>query len=293
MLDAERLVYYGTASGDNRLGSWLLNWRSGQRTFLTLGFGTFTSDLTLAALPNRNAGTTSVQNLATGQRVATLSNRASPTLFSPDQRQLAWLLRSAQQEGSEAPQRFELWVAGVDGSQARAVWNGREMANLAWFGDSRRLLVTARDEANRRFGLWVIDTGGSASLIFESKGVTSAALSGDGEWVAWTVTLQGPERSGVWLARSDGRQAHKLGWVGSFRWTSGNQLYYLPLRQPADAASALWQYDPTPDKPLRLTDPARVPLRVALDQWQLTPDYKGIIFRNESDNALWLLNFRG
>ncbi len=288
-----RLVYYEKSVGESRAGSWALNLPSGQKSFLTAGIGTFSSDLGLAALSNRATATATIEDLAAGRRLATLSNRGSPALISPDQRQVAWLLRSLQQDGIEAPQRFELWVAGIDGANPRAVWAGRELANLAWFPDSRQMLVTGRDIANRRFGLWAIDSlNRAANLLVESKGLTVAALSGDGKWLAWWIALQGPAQSGVWVGQADGTQSHKLDWVGGFRWSGGAELFYIPQRQAGEIGSALWSYDPLTSRTTRLTDPTRLPLKIALDQWQPAPDARSLVFRNATDNALWQLSYR-
>lgn len=292
---SNRLVFYDKPAGESRAGSWFLDLASGQRSFLTTGFGTFTPDLTLAAISNRAAGTTLITNLADGKTLGTLTNRASSTLISPDKKQVVYLLRGLQQEGSEAPQRFELWVANGDGQQNRLLWRGLEADNLAWFPDSQRLLWTARDSANRRFGLWSKDTSDAnpdaATLLVESKGLTVAALSGNAQWAAYWVTLQGAEKSGVWLAKAGGSQPQKMDWVGGFRW-AGDELFYLPVRANGEKASALWSYNPATNQSTRLTDPARLPLQIALDQWQIAPDGKTMIFRNAADNKLWRLVFR-
>ncbi|HEX2910315.1 MAG TPA: hypothetical protein VH186_05865 [Chloroflexia bacterium] len=288
-----KLVFYDKPAGDNRAGTWLLDPANAQRSYLTAGFGTFTPDRSLAALINDGAGTTTIQNLADGKTLATLNNRASQTLFSPDKKQLAWALRLAQQEGPEAPQHFELWAANLDGSNSRVVWKGTEIANLAWYPDNRRLLLTGRDASNQRFGLWIIDTtNGSANLAVDSKGLTSASLSPDGEWLAWWVTLQGSNFSGVWIGHSDGSQANKVEWLGGFRWTAGHELLYIPVRQSGDNSSALWSFNPDNNQSKQLTDPAAIPLKIVEDQWQAAPDGKTIAYRNAADNALWQLTFR-
>jgi Tol biopolymer transport system component len=291
-----RLVFYSKAHNGSQVGSWAMTPGNPAWTFLTPGFGNFTSDLALAALTDKAAGTTTIIELASGKTMAILQNRASPTIFSPDQKMVAYLLRSLQQSGPEEPQRFDLWVANQDGSQPRSIWSGLEAANLAWFPGGRRLLWTGRDTANRRFGLWVKDFAISdntpAYTIIESKGLTEAALSEDGQSVAYWVMLQGSRFSGVWLAHSDGSQAKKLDWVGGFRWDSTGELLYVPVRQGNETASALWSFNPATGQSIRLTDPAQTPLKIALDQWQIAPDAKSIIFRNATDNALWQLTFR-
>jgi hypothetical protein len=110
--------------------------------------------------------------------------------------------------------------------------------------------------------------------------------------VAYWVTLQGDKFSGVWLARSDGSQAQKLDWLGGFRWADTGELLYMPVRRSNETASALWSFSPGSGKSTRLTDPAQTPLKVALDQWQVAPGARGIVFRNAADNALWRCVFR-
>ncbi len=286
-----RLVYYDQPPGETRLGSWAFDLKSGQRTFLNSGLANYSADLSLAAISSRQDGNTRLQNVPDGTPLGTLANSGSRTVFAPDKKQVAYLLRTTQQDGPEAPQRFSLVVSTLDGRAPRSVWTGRETANLSWLADSQHLLLTGRDAANSRFGLWVIGLDGSANLIVESKGLTVATLSGDGQWVAYIITLQGAERSGVWLAHIDGSAALKQSWLGGFRWDSGHNLYYLPVRQPGETASSLWKLDPVSGKAVRLTDPARFPLQIALDQWEFSPGGTAMAFRNGVDNALWLLTF--
>jgi hypothetical protein len=292
-----RLVFYARAN--NQAGSWVATLGNPNWQFLAAGFGNFTPDLSLAALSDKAAGTTLITRLDGNKTLATLQNRASATIFSHDNQQVAYLLRSPQQDGPEEPQHFELWVANLDGSQAHAVWTGLEAANLAWFPQGRKLLWTGRDAANQKFGLWAQDIAQTtqsaatpAYTIIASKGVSVASLSPDGQWVAYWVTLQGDKFSGVWLARSDGSQAQKLDWLGGFRWAAPGELLYIPVRRNNETAGALWSFSPTSGKSTRLTDPAQTPLKVALDQWQVAPGAKSIVFRNAADNALWQCAFR-
>lgn len=292
-----RLIFY--AKANNQVGSWAAPIGNPAWAFLAPGFGNFTPDLSLAALSDKAAGTTIITQLNGNKTLATLQNRGSSTIFSPDRQMVAYLLRSLQQDGPEEPQHFDLWAANTDGSQARSVWTGLEAANLAWFPTGRKLLWTGRDSANQKFGLWAKEIAQTAQsdnapayTIIASKGVSVASLSPDGRWVAYWVTLQGAKFSGVWLARSDGSQAQKLGWLGGFRWADTSELLYVPVRQNNETASALWSFDPASGKSSRLTDPAQTPLKIALDQWQVAPGAKAIVFRNATDNALWQCTFR-
>jgi Tol biopolymer transport system component len=179
-------------------------------------------------------------------------------------------------------------VGKTDGTSLRSVWSLKEGANLAWFPDNRHLLLTARDAANQRFGLWVVDTSGqgAASLIVESKGLTVASFSAEGARVAYAVSGQGEANSGIWSALADGSNREKLSWLGSWRWSwlEPERLYYLPVGE-----NALWSYDFTNGKATRMTDPATMPLKVAGNEWVLLPADKGLVYRNASDNSLWWL----
>ncbi|MEI6043909.1 MAG: hypothetical protein WCS37_05910 [Chloroflexota bacterium] len=286
-----RLYYY------DKSATALLDLAGGQSQRLTTRWGLFSPDLSLVAFSARVGGPTTIEQVNDGTRRATLQNRSSLTLISPDNTRLAYLLRSPNQ-APEAPQLFELWTGHLDGSNLRATWTLREGANLAWFPDSRHLLLTARNVANNRFGLWVVDsqatTGQSATLIVESKGLLAATLSSDGERVVYAITLQGEVNSGVWLANADGSNRRKFDWVGGWHWSpvNGTELFYSPIRAAGETASALWSYDVAHQQATRLTDPVTLPLRLSFDQWQIAPDNKNMVYRSTTDNALWLVRFR-
>jgi len=288
-----KLYYYDKPAGQPKPATYLFDPITSQSQQLFAGFGNFSSDLSLVAVSNSKTGLINIEKVKDGSLLAKLPHKTTEVIFSPDNSHLAYLVRSSRQDGPEEPQLFELWAEKIDGTELRTVSRLREGANLAWFPDNRRLLLTARDEANQRFGLWVIDLeSGKATLVVESKGLIAASLSSDGEYLAYAVTLQ--SKSEIWLAKSDGTQAVKMGWVGGWRWSSSskNELYYIPARSSGETANALWVYNLTTEKANRLTDPAILPLKIALDEWQMSPDNKTLVYRNAVDNALWLLRFR-
>lgn len=291
------MYFYDKAANESRGATFTYNPANGQRQQLTTRFGTFSRDLSLVAVSDRAANVTTLEQVSDGTRRATLQNRASQTFISPDKTKLAYLLRQPNQ-AAEAPQHFELWIGNSDGSNLRVVWNLTEGANLAWFPDNRRLLLTARDAANQRFGLWVVDSTGPASqaatLIVESKGLIAASLSSDGARVVYAVTLQGENNSGIWLANADGSQRHKFDWQGGWRWspTDPNELFYIPTRNPTDQGNSLWVYAAGSGKATNLVSSTALPFRIALDEWEVDPDNKNLVYRNATDNALWLLRFR-
>lgn len=67
-----RLVFYDKPAGESRAGTYALEPSGGQPTFLTAGIGLFSPDLSLAALSNRTALNTTIEDLASGRRLARL-----------------------------------------------------------------------------------------------------------------------------------------------------------------------------------------------------------------------------
>ncbi len=293
-----RLYFYTKISG--RDGTYTLNVadNAAQLQFLSGRLGLFVPDLSLVSVSDRANNVTTLEEVANGAKRATLQNRASPTLISPDKTRLAYLLRGLNQDGPEAPQSFELWVGNIDGTGLKKIWNLREGANLSWFPNSHSLLLTARDAVNQRFGLWKVDVDApldqNAKLVVESKGLIQARPCSDGSRVGYVIALQSATSSGVWAANIDGSQQRKFDWTGGWRWSPNNpnELLYISVRASNETSNALWSYDFENGQAQRLTNPATTSLSVISDEWQLAPDGKSLAYRNAKDNGLWFLRFR-
>ncbi len=292
-----RVYFYDKQPSDPGPATFVFDPQTGSRKSLTNLFGIFHPSLGLVSVPDRANGTTIIQEPGASTPRTVLKNRASQTLISPDQKRVVYLLRGLNQAGPEVPQPFELWAGNLDGSNQKAVWNLTEGANLSWFPDSRRVLLTARDASNRRFGLWVIDLegapGSNASLIVEGKGITAASLSKDGSQVVYAVTLQGVDNSGIWLAKIDGTARKKFNWVGSWRWSRaepGELFYILPVA--GGSGQEIWSFDTTTGQGQKLSQSNKIPVPISGDAWEVSPDNGSLIYRNSLDKALWLLRFR-
>lgn len=287
-----RLYYYDKPQGATRAGTYLHDLATNQRTLLNNQFGIFSPNLEIIAVSQRDRGLSTIEQVKDGKLIATLQNKGDSVVFSPDNRQIAYLLRLPTPEGASAPQNFEVWVGEVSGANLRPVWKGREGDNLTWFPDNRRILLTARDAANRLFGLWVVDTITlTANLIIESKGLISAGLSADGKQIVYGVIFQGDNESGVWRANADGTRRTKFSWQGGWAWSFTNpaELFYLPLGAEGES---LWSFNPATGQATRLTDPNSLKLRVAENQWKISPDGKSLVYRKADDYSVALVRFR-
>jgi hypothetical protein len=294
---ADGRLYFYDKPQNGKAGTYTLDVQASasQAQFLSSSFGFFSPDLSLVAQADSAKGTTTIAQVADGAKRAALQNSASPTLISPDKTQVAYLLRSTNQDSPEAPQRFDLWVGKVDGTGLHSVWSLREGANLAWFPHSSNLLLTARDASNQRFGLWVINTtapvGQNAKLIVESKGLIAASLSSDGNYMAYAIAFEGAANSGVWVANADGTNSKKLDWIGGWRWSllQPQELFYIPAVVADSNEAGLWAYDFQSGQSQHLVS---TPLAIISDQWQVSPADNSLVYRNSKDNSLWFLRFR-
>ena len=262
---------------------------------LTSRFGLFTPDLALVAEFGRASGNPGFGAPVTlgkvgGETIATLPDGGAIFAFSPDAAHLAYARRDDQQDGPERPQSFTLWTGDVAAQpKLRQLGKFREVADLRWLPDNRRLIFAGRDAANARFGIWTVDgTSGAATLLIETKGVRSLRVSPDGARLAYSVALQ-PDISGVWVAKTDGSARAKTPIADTFAWSPDSlSLVYDVAGQ---SGFGLWRYNVADAKLTRLTDPAAPPLP-ALTDWQLAPDGTMIAYRDK-EGALTVLRFAG
>src|SRR6266851_1439214 len=132
-------------------------------------------------------------------------NEIGSIALSPDGRRVAYVVNSDDKEKNET--RSAVWLLHLD-EQGGAVGLPRQLTSgvkhdsgPAWSPDSRRLLFLSDREGGNQ--LWLIDTdGGEASkLTTMLHGVSEAAWSPDGQWVAFTAMAAEGEDDDLLMGR--------------------------------------------------------------------------------------------
>lgn len=215
--------------------------------------------------------------------------------LSPDRTKVIWSV-TAQATGPFEQRQTRIWLANLDGSDARVIGNWLSTrAGASWFPDSQRLLLSGRPSLDsQELALAVMNLAdGGVKEIVRGERIQRGALSPDGQWLLYTVAFHDdPAQNGAWLIRTDGTERRKLDWWGPSAWRAPGKLLYIPQAEAADAHT-FYEYDVATGKSRALTDPKLTPFKIGFGDWSLSPDGKKVVFVNAEDRNLWLLELPG
>lgn len=211
--------------------------------------------------------------------------------LSPDRTKVIWSV-TAQATGPFEQRQTRIWLANLDGSDARIIGNWLSTrAGASWFPDSQRLLLSGRPSLDsQELALAVMNLAdGSVKEIVRGERIQRGALSPDGQWLLYTVAFHDdPAQNGAWLIRTDGTDRRKLDWWGPSAWRAPGKLLYIPQAEAADNHT-FYEYDVATGKSRPLTDPKLTPFKIGFGDWSMSPDGKKVVFVNAEDRNLWLL----
>jgi Tol biopolymer transport system component len=268
-------------------GLWGINTDGGEPQFITARPGFYSRDGSLIAYPEN--GRAYIEQVADGVRWEAPTGGRSFT-FSPDVTRIAWQINFSTFNFDR--RTVEVWMANVDGSNARSVAQLTGGGLLGWFPDSARLLVTNRESPGADITLAVLSLAeGSLTPLVQSPTLRGGLISPEGGWIAYQITFSGDAANdGLWVIRSDGRDARRLDIFGSYRWRAEGQLVVVPLESISGAQShRLIQLDAATGMAAPLTDPALTPFRIANGDWAVSLDGSQIVFLSADDRNLWLI----
>ncbi|MFQ5611299.1 MAG: TolB family protein [Anaerolineae bacterium] len=254
----------------------------------TIGFRS--PDRTIVARPvEGNGRLMRFEDERTGQTWTVDTNGNWP-VFSPDGREVYW--NATDRDGPYDERRTDIWLANVDGSQARIVASVFGGGAMQWFPDGQRLLMSGRAERiGEEESLFVLSLSKGTTLeLAREERLRGGEVSPDGTWVAYFITFSGePERDGIWLVRADGTERRRLDFFGPYRWRDDSHLVYIPLRASSSESMVLWELDVNSGQHRPLTDPEALWFTVANGDWELSPDGKKVVFVSGQDKNLWLI----
>jgi len=271
-------------------GLWGVDVSGGEPEFITDRLGIVSPDGSLIAYPE--AGETNIERTSDGQRWVVPSGGRAIS-FSPDGSLIAWQVALSQVNFDR--RTVEVWVARVDGSEARLVDELTGGGLSGWFPDGMRLLVSGRESPDADPFLAVLSIGdASLTVITQAERLRGGSISPEGGWIAYQVTFSSDlALDGMWVARADGSEARRLDVFGPYRWRSEGRLLVIPMEMSSGAESGshrVTEADSTSGEVRALTHPALTPFRIAGGDWALSPDGNRIAFVSAEDHNIWIID---
>ncbi len=253
--------------------------------------GVYSPDGALVAYPNRRTGTAVIERLADGETWA-IDTQGSRISFTPDSRSIMWT-----EFDNNAPRDSRLqtlWMADVDGSNARTVFSARRTNVVTWLSDDELLMSQSfpRSTSTHFFTLSLSD--GTQTDLMDMPRTRGTAFSPDKRYLVYYVSLEAEaEENGIWLIdlQNPTQDPEKLPFFGTYRWRDNQHLVYIPF-DPEATEHNFFEYDVASGQTHNLF-PGGTGLTVANNDWRISPDGKKITMVAAKDTELdgiWVLD---
>jgi Tol biopolymer transport system component len=213
--------------------------------------------------------------------------------YSPDSRKIVWV--AADQLGPFDQRQSDIWLANLDGSEARQLFSLYGGGFSGWFPDGQRLLLIGRDQPwEESQTLLIYDlTQNRRTNLASHKRIRGLEMSPEGSWVVYFISFADPpEERGVWVAATDGLTRKKLTTpgFGAYHWRDDQTLLYIPMRLSAEASMQLFSINVATNQIEPLTDPQTVFFSISNGDWRVSPNGQHVVFVNSLDQNIWLLS---
>jgi hypothetical protein len=241
-------------------------------------------------LVGESRGYALVQDVKSGDKWP-LPTNGNPVRVSRDGQWAAWWTQPPER------MRFETLVTvtasdiyGFDVLDLVRLW-GAEVVGFA--SDNERVVVVGGQD--KMSSVRVIEAisakTGQAAVLDSGTWLGDALLSVDGSWVVYCISMDTahPEANGIWAASLDGAPPQKLPFEGAYHWRDGHRLVYVPLA-PGDSDRALWEVDVATMATRKLVSGDGGWLRIADNDWSVSPDGRTAAFVNELDRNVWVVD---
>ena len=230
-------------------------------------------------------------NEVTGQTWQINTNGNWPR-FSPDARRILWT--ATDREGPYDRRQTDIWLADLDGSNARLLVSIYGGGFVGWFPDGERILLIGRDNPNdelRNLISYTVSTGQRLNLASHQR-LRAIEMSPGGSYIAYFVDFAGdPEERGVWLVSGDGTTRKKLALpgFGAYQWLDDSTLLNIPMRSTPAESMQLWALNVATNAAIPLTHPDTTPFSISNGDWAVAPNGRRLVFVNSKDNNIWLI----
>ncbi|MCB9134754.1 MAG: PD40 domain-containing protein [Anaerolineales bacterium] len=286
--DSTHLRFLDKPAPDAPTGIYQIPLTGGEPELFTTKLGLYSPDMQLVAYPE--GGQTYLERLADAERW-TIPNGGRSISFSPSGAQVAWVLGQPGPPFDSALR--EIRVGTVDGSEARQVITLIGGGFAGWVSETQ-ILVTGQPSDGDESALWVLslEEDGQRELARGGR-IRSVSVAPGGAWVVYLVTFStDPAQDGIWMQNIATGERFKLDLLGGYRWRDADHLLVIPLDPNAAsgpvASHQLWEVD-TMGVSRALTDPARLPFKVAEGDWTVSPDGQWVAFVSATDHNIWVI----
>jgi len=253
--------------------------------------GVYSPDGKLVAYPNRKTGTAIIERLADGETWE-IDTQGSSVSFTPDSRSIMW---AESDDNAPRDSRLQtLWMADVNGGNARTVFGARRTNVVTWLSDDELLMSQSfpRSTATRLFTLSLAD--GTQTDLMEMPRTRGTAFSPDKRYLVYYVSLEtDAEENGIWLLdlQNPTQVPEKLPFFGTYRWRDNQNLAYIPF-DPNATEHNFFEYNVVSGQTRNLF-PGGTGLTVANNDWRISPDGSKIALVAAKDTELdgiWVLD---
>jgi hypothetical protein len=263
-------------SPDKPLGIWGVDLAQSETGphLVTERLGIYSPDGSLIAYPDRNRGGAIIERLADGEQWE-IDTQESRVTFTLDSQGLLWV--ESDQDAPSDSREETIWLAEVDGSNARAVFSARRTGIIAWLSDDELLMSRSQDRTSttQLFTLSLKD--GVQTELMEVPRMRGMTLNPDQRYLVYYASFEAEaEQNGVWLIdlQNPTQAPQKLSFFGTYRWRDPQRLIYIPLDSDATSHD-FYEYNIL-TRETRPLFPAGTNLIVANNDWQVSPDGRKI-----------------
>jgi hypothetical protein len=270
--DSTQVRFIDQPAPDEALGVWGVDLTGSdpRPRLITEQLAVYRPDGNLIAYPGRDKGVAILERPVDGQRWE-VDTQGHGVSFTPDSQGLIW---TAYDEDEPWDTREEtIWLANLDGGNARAIFSSRRSNLIAWLSDDELLMVQGFEDTSdvQLFKLSVKD--GAQTTLMEGPRMRGLALSPDKRHLVYYVRFEpDAEKNGVWLLdlQAPTQAAQKLPFFGTYRWRDDQRLICVPL-DPDAAWHDFYEYNIRTGQSRPLF-PDGTNLTIANNDWQVSPD---------------------
>ncbi|MEW5959678.1 MAG: peptidoglycan DD-metalloendopeptidase family protein [Chloroflexota bacterium] len=274
------------------LGIWAveLNQAEAGPEFVTGQLGNYSPNNAYVAYPDPITGQAVVERLADGQKWEFDTQKHSLN-FSPDSRHVLWTVSGEDTFNDNQPE--VIWVANVDGSDARILLRSRRIDPVAWLPEGE-LLLAQRIPGGSDEQLFKLSIAtGSQTELLQVPRMRGLALSPDRRYLVYYVSLQAETgKNGTWLLdlQHPQQEPQKLPFFGTYRWRDNERLIYVPF-DPGAIEHNFYEYDILTGQTQSLF-PSGTKLTIANNDWRVSPDGSKIVLvaaQGAELDGIWVL----